>query len=631
MLWHGAKEDEVPYRIMDLLREPISPRCRQRRPSKTTTGEESDEEGLSPTPPRARPLFHAHDAASLLPFPADHRSHVKRWRDFNYPVLRVALKDFLDQPVSEHLALTRESWSDGVARTAQDLEAGATMDWGSLMTLGAQLNLALACAVRQLEEDDYDRLDPALYLNAGWRESMPAQEPEGGSRAYSLEFDWALHVTDHGHEEELPVVVGDNMTAEEFPLGLLGRFDREGRLEERVETALRQIGTVCWCKGTPYAFVLTPEGAALLLFGLIHQQQQHGQKRQPDNEATEANPPPPPALDVRYTVVPWEETGSNTDERGDNNDNTPQVPLLMALWSLCMIAWCDYDRSSWYGTAARLNTWREVLEKGKKIHTHLLLPQDNRGHPPGAKIIPGAELPIERMAWKESESQQLQQQQKEEQGEGGEEGRQGVEIPTRSYMFEMWHPGDLDSPLEDGGSLPSAVGSSSVSISPAMESFRGTKGTNVERGDDKFPHKMGGGVCFQVPTAGGKMTDESRSRPDSVASDTSTTGSAKPIATVPPPRINASKAVHLPAASHHSVKEAVATATITATLNVSVSGNDSQCDSDKPPAEKQSFQTVSKRKRNASDAGMSFTEDDPSESWSKRLRPRKRKPNYRDW
>ncbi|KAI0134531.1 hypothetical protein BJ170DRAFT_610250 [Xylariales sp. AK1849] len=350
---------------------------------------------------------------SLAP---DHRNHVKRWKDFNYPVIRVALRDFLDYPVSLRTTRNLDDWPNSIGGIKEPADRPPPVHLGSLLTLGHQLNEALYHGVVQLRDEEDDDLEPTLYLRIGHSERI--KDPASG-RECTLQYDWALHVSDYGHEEEQPVVVGVNKSAEEFPLWL--NLDENGQLiSAETEWALRQVGTACWYKGTPYAFILTPEGAVLLLFG-----------KAPQMKGNDGRTDQVPYLDVRYAIIHWDHDDTNILE----------IPLVMSLWALCMIAWCDDDRASWTGSAVRLNTWREVIEKGKKIHTHLLLPQDNKGHPPGAKVIRAM-------------------------------GIHEVLERARIFEFRMWLPSEaVESPVD-----LSSAGTSSSTISPVIDDNPETMG-----------------------------------------------------------------------------------------------------------------------------------------------------------
>jgi hypothetical protein len=575
----------MPYRVIDLLREPIP-----ELPSRIDVN--------------TRHTLSISKDDAWLSLPADHRSYVKRWKDFNYPVLRVALKDFLDQPVSSNFDSALKTWPDSVVRTEGQDESPA-MDLPSLTTLGNELNLALIHGVHLLQDEDYDCLEPVLRLKDGHSERV---KNSVSGRELTLQYNWTLHISDNGQEEEQPVVIGVNKMTEEFPLSSMGKFNESGRLDKKIEMALCQVGTACWYKDTPYAFIITPEGAVLLLFGRALQ---HIQNSGVTNSQ--------PWLDVRYSIIPWEY----------NDDDVLHMPLLMALWALCMVAWCDCDRAAWDGSAARLNTWREVVEKGKKIHAHLLVPQDNKGHPPGANIIPGIKTPIATT-------------------------QQALQIP-RSYMFKIWHPDDLESPLDSmlsaGASSSTTVTSSSASFPSPIEQKEKVCGT-------------GGGSCFkfrlpglvksqQAPTtpvvppatsaedllpAPANTPEPIRHRTREAAATTeplipALAGTTKPTQQLAEEIVSTIDA-RIPATAnspkHLKYPAQLAIAIATTSTNM-VDSRDQHLPRRQPVLDSQSYRVNNKRKRGETlDVEELPPIDDSSEPWVTRLRPRKRRPSYRE-
>lgn len=66
----------------------------------------------------------------------------------------------------------------------------------------------------------------------------------------------------------------------------------------------------------------------------------------------------------------------------------------MGLWALCVVALSDEDRRYWAGLGERLNSWHELMKRGRKFYDHYLLVQTSRGHPPGARILSRSEDPV---------------------------------------------------------------------------------------------------------------------------------------------------------------------------------------------------------------------------------------------
>jgi hypothetical protein len=210
-----------------------------------------------------------------------------------------------------------------------------------------------------------------------------------------LALEWALldRVAVRGQGVGTAVVLGLTRDAASFPLSALERYgipsgqdeqQQNQRLDERVEWELRRLGTACWHRRTPYAFVLTQEGAAVLLFDVRESGDDadlnRGRSARGRNKRKRSGPSDRwPTLGVRYVTVPSEQRAGCS--------SILKMPLLMSLWALWFIAWCDPDRTSWNGHAAQLNTWRTSMEGGSRWHRHAWLPQRNMGHPPGARVI----------------------------------------------------------------------------------------------------------------------------------------------------------------------------------------------------------------------------------------------------
>lgn len=502
------------YRLIDLLEASAAAaaaaaaagaRCEEEAPRRPAP------RPPSPSPPPPRPPPSPPPAAELPPRRAswllalhpDHRRHVRPWRDFNYPVLRVALRDLLEQPVVVTTTAAaadpggdadaphgEQTWRGGggermsAATAAAGSGDGHPKAWLGASTAAAAATVTAAAAARSdgsrhgsgRDDDDTDRASAAAaaqqlahQLIRTFRLSPTSQQwcgdrdVDGRSPAVLTLMDvgrcglkdvmvilgsshdhggdagsppsrpgrvlpwlqWVPVNLPHGSADMrgaegglgmvLPsaadaVVIGVHRTAEEFPLSALERFrapdgsrgqQRQQQLDERVERTLCQVGTVCWhARGRPpYAFVLTPEGAALLMFSAIdtpydvcspeRRSKRKGRgrrrgRRKPaarrslDEGRSDRSSDLPPALGVRYALVPW-------DRPADACVLT--MPLIMSLWTLSMVAEHDPDCASWNGDAARLNTWRESVEGRNRWYSHAWLPQRNRGRPPGAKVI----------------------------------------------------------------------------------------------------------------------------------------------------------------------------------------------------------------------------------------------------
>ncbi|KAI1875308.1 hypothetical protein JX265_004366 [Neoarthrinium moseri] len=384
MSWPSVRPTR-PYGLIDLLREPIP------NISAETKSDDARRTGLRDT--------------AWLSLHPNHHDHVTRWRNFNYPVIRVALKELLDGVLDLSASFWHDYWPASLLEVGDGRSRNVRQP-RRFEALGNQLNFALYHALMQRTHDPADPIWGALSYTPGHSEEAKNDDL---SPICSLSYDWVLLDYEHSDEKHdgqcQPVVIGIDRSVDEFPLHLLGKFDEGGRLDERIEWTLRQVGTVCWYKKTPYAFVMTPAGATMLAFGVGAQLNSS------------------PLLSVKYAVFP----------RDHNQQDVRKMPLLMALWSLCMIGWSDNARGSWNGSAGELNTWVQVTEGRGKLYEHSRLRQRNRGHPPGAVVIPmSARTPAP------------------------------VLYPL-GVAFKQWQPGDVENPFT---SLPTSAGLSDSTVSP---------------------------------------------------------------------------------------------------------------------------------------------------------------------
>ncbi|ORY63051.1 uncharacterized protein BCR38DRAFT_435746 [Pseudomassariella vexata] len=588
----------------------------------------------------------------------DRLRHVRRWKDFNYPVLRVALKNILNQiamPWSQQSRDEITSWprtgvsfskEHKVQKEDEKVEDGKEskqgkkeeeddrggLDHRTLTELGTRLNECLVYAT--IHRSMRGKPKPTLRLEPGHTEQT---EPFGGDpendgnegtgNRCTLRMDWSLRTDeiDPDTGENTWAVVGVNRTEEEFSLSALENSARTGApLDADVDWTIRQVGTVCFYKGAAHGFVLTPAGAALLLFS---------------QTLSSGNPIDDPAsvderghLCVRWVTVPW------TLDPGDRLG----LPLLMGLWSLCMVALSDDDEAQAEGvnTLARLNSWHWQKKYGSTLYTHCLFRQGNRGHPPGALI------------WGklgDGDREDFEEEKRNGRVNGVEEPLPLVHLSHRGRKIVRWDSNgilecELDSPplcswsdmtpasttsyssasLPDTASLPSREGSPSGSmhtlalspiqampgiednLSPAsLQLLPHTPPSNDEAKLPMFEHK----TYISPPTPSTLPSSQP-------ASENEETTSPDPVSPTSSPPTNNTES------EFPSMKNDECSTVITQT-----------------PVEKPNAMTPIppdgpdkqwKRKRDPTDIEGTGTLEGNPEPWSRRLRPRTRRPDYRD-
>ncbi|KAI4598034.1 hypothetical protein KJ359_003843 [Pestalotiopsis sp. 9143b] len=226
---------------------------------------------------------------------------IQRWRDFTYPVLRIALRDLLEyRPHDQALYNPGDAENSHTSAVAPFLQR---LDF-PVSALLNRVGRALHCTASQMQWQgepsfEFEYLPPepaAATYNTGRRRSVVQADRE-----------WRFHV----HQGRRLVVGLVKSAVDEFPLSGLG-VQSGATVHEGSQRTLRQARAACRAGGADYGFVLTPEGAAVLCF--------RGAERCLEEEAG----------DVCFAVVPWTRAGAG--------DNVNHVPVTMALWALCVVA-----------------------------------------------------------------------------------------------------------------------------------------------------------------------------------------------------------------------------------------------------------------------------------------------------
>ncbi|KAK6214703.1 60s ribosomal protein l22 [Pestalotiopsis sp. IQ-011] len=281
---------------------------------------------------------------------------IQRWRDFTYPVLRIALRDLLEyRPHDQALynpGDAENSHTSAVAPFLQRLDFPVS---ALLNRVGRALHCTASLMQWQGEPSfEFEYLPPkpaAATYNTGRRRSVVQADRE-----------WHFHV----HQGRRLVVGLVKSAVDEFPLSGLG-VQSGGAGHEGVQRTLRQARAACRAGGADYGFVLTPEGAAVLCF--------RGAERCQEEEDG----------DVCFAVVPWTRAGAG--------DNVNHIPLTMALWALCVLAEAADRRVVGEGQQSPLpfppplNVWvPDGGGYGAQMYRHVWLRQKTRGLPPGAAV-----------------------------------------------------------------------------------------------------------------------------------------------------------------------------------------------------------------------------------------------------
>ncbi|KAM0808817.1 hypothetical protein AB5N19_09160 [Seiridium cardinale] len=295
---------------------------------------------------------------SWLSIHPDYRNNVRRWKDFNYPLLRIVLKRFLDHQICLYHVPLDSAW----LRSDDYDSPSLTPIVNPELVLIDHVNIALRGSATQAGGNQCWFICRRSGRTSG---SGQAHDKSNRELLYTQEtgnpeHDWEFSAQGH------LLVAGLNRSAADFPLEAFNHFNEDGRFSRKIEWALRQIGTVCCFHATPYGFILTPQGAVILQFSGDCSWNPTG----PRNQL-------PSHLTVQYAVIPWDH----------NKKDILQIPLAMALWALCIIALFNATCIMPDGSRPPLNIWRELDENGIKIHEHIWLKQRNRGHPPGAQLV----------------------------------------------------------------------------------------------------------------------------------------------------------------------------------------------------------------------------------------------------
>lgn len=286
---------------------------------------------------------------------------IHRWRDFTYPVLRIALRDLLEyRPHDQALynpGGAGDSHTSAVAPFLQRLDFPVS-------ALLNRVGRALHCTASQMQWQGEPRFE-FEYLAPDPTATAATYTTPGGRRrsVVAADREWHFHV--HQGQKGRSLVVGlVKSVVDEFPLAGLGIQSGAGA-HEGVQRTLRQARAACRAGGADYGFVLTPEGAAVLCF--------RGTDPGDEEEA---------GVDVCLAVVPWTRAGAG--------DSVNHLPLTMALWALCVVAEADDRRVVREGQQSLLpfppplNTWMPV--GGGHMYRHAWLRQKTRGLPPGAVV-----------------------------------------------------------------------------------------------------------------------------------------------------------------------------------------------------------------------------------------------------
>ncbi|ETS81385.1 hypothetical protein PFICI_06387 [Pestalotiopsis fici W106-1] len=270
----------------------------------------------------------------------------RQWRNFTYPVLRIALKDLLDfRPHDQELYSPAESSTGSANGNALGIAPFLSRIDFPVTALLNRVSRALRATARQSQwsQDLHFELEYLPWYNPDPRQNVSAPDRE-----------WHFYMRP-GQRHLVVGLITD--AADEFPLASLGSDAHN----YRVQLTLQRARAACWAKGADYGFVLTPEGAALLRF----------------RESGRLDNGPK----VCFAVIPWARRGEDVN----------RVPLAMALWAVCALAEAEDRRMMREGEMPipyppPLNFW--VLDEGAgaKTYRHAWLPQKTKGCPPGAVV-----------------------------------------------------------------------------------------------------------------------------------------------------------------------------------------------------------------------------------------------------
>ncbi|KAI0151326.1 hypothetical protein BJ166DRAFT_595661 [Pestalotiopsis sp. NC0098] len=282
----------------------------------------------------------------------------QRWRDFTYPVLRIALRDLLEyRPHDQALYNPGDAGDSHTSTVAPFLQR---LDF-PVSALLHRVGRALHCTASQMQWQGEPRFE-FEYLSPEPTATAATYATPGGRRrsVVAADREWHFHV----HQRRCLVVGLVKSAVDEFPLSGLGIQSGAGA-HEGVQRTLRQARAACRAGGADCGFVLTPEGAAVLCF------------RETDSGDEEEA-----GADVCLAVVPWTRAGAG--------DSVNHLPLTMALWALCVVAEADGRRVVREGQQSLLpfppplNVW--MPEGGGLMYRHAWLRQKTRGLPPGAVV-----------------------------------------------------------------------------------------------------------------------------------------------------------------------------------------------------------------------------------------------------
>lgn len=283
---------------------------------------------------------------------------IQRWRDFTYPVLRIALRDLLEyRPHDQALYNPGDAGDSHTSAVAPFLQR---LDF-PVSALLHRVGRALHCTASQMQWQGEPRFE-FEYLSPEPTATAATYATPGGRRrsVVAADREWHFHV----HQRRRLVVGLVKSAVDEFPLsGLCVQYGASAH--EGVQRTLRQARAACRAGGADYGFVLTPEGAAVLCF------------RETDSGDEEEA-----GADVCFAVVPWTRAGTG--------DSVNHIPLTMALWALCVVAEADDRRVAEEGQQnplafpPPLNVW--MPDGGELMYRHAWLRQKMRGLPPGAVV-----------------------------------------------------------------------------------------------------------------------------------------------------------------------------------------------------------------------------------------------------